>query len=233
MSGKGMRVTLCLLTFDELEGCKHDVPLIERDHFDEIYAVDAGSKDGTIEYLEDSGIPVYIQPRKGLNAACVYAFEKCGTDALVFLHPKGSVPISDTLKFRKFFEQGYELVVASRMIPGGVNEEDERFFKPRKWFVKALAVIASLLFRREGNMVWDVLHGFRGATAAAFKKMAPSDYGVSIDIEMVSRSYKKRIKRIEFPTRESTRIAGGTHFKALPTGARLLKYLIKEIFRRD
>lgn len=228
-----MRITLCLLTFNELEGCKHDVPLIERDKFDEIYAIDAGSKDGTIQYLEQANIPVYIQPKKGLNAACVYAFEKCTTDALIFFHPKGSVPAADTLEFRKFFEAGYGLVVASRMIKGAVNEEDSKLIKPRKWFVKFLAVIASLMFRREGNMVWDVLQGFRGAAVAAFKKMAPVDYGLSIDIEMVIRSYKKRIKRIEFPIIESPRISGKTHFKALPTGLKLLRYIIRECFRKD
>ncbi|MCK4765995.1 MAG: glycosyltransferase [Candidatus Aminicenantes bacterium] len=228
-----MRITLCILTFNEVEGCKHDVPQIERDKFEEIYAVDAGSKDGTIEFLEKENIPVHIQPKKGLNAACVYAFEKCTTDALIFFHPKGSVPVSDTLKFRRYFEEGNGLVVAGRMIKGAVNEEDSKFFKPRKWFVKGLAVIAALFFKREGNMVWDVLQGFRGASVEAFKKIDPVDYGLSIDIEMVIRSYKKRIKRIEFPTQESPRLAGQTHFKALPTGIKLLKYLMKEIFRKD
>jgi glycosyltransferase involved in cell wall biosynthesis len=228
-----MRITLCILTFDELAGCKHDVPLIERDKFDEIYAVDAGSKDGTIEYLEQEKIPVHIQPKKGLNAACVYAFEKCTTGALIFFHPKGSVPVSDTLQFRKYFEEGYGLVVASRLIKGAINEEDSKFFKPRKWFVKGLALFASLLFRREGNKIQDVLQGFRGASVEAFKKMDPAGYGLSIDIEMVIRSYKKRIKRVEFPTKESPRIAGKTHFKALPTGWKLLKYLMRECFRND
>lgn len=228
-----IRITLCLLTFDELAGCRHDVPLIDRDRFDEIYAVDAGSKDGTIEYLEQEKIPVHIQPKKGLNAACVYAFEKCTTDALIFFHPKGSVPLTDTLTFRQYFEAGYGLVVASRVMKGGRNEEDGQFFKPRKWFVKGLALIASLFFRREGNKIRDVLHGFRGASVEAFKKMDPVDYGVSIDIEMVIRSYKKRIKRIEFPTEETPRIAGKTHFKALPTGWKLLKYLVREFGRKD
>ncbi|MCK5056036.1 MAG: glycosyltransferase [Candidatus Aminicenantes bacterium] len=228
-----MRITLCLMTFNELAGCQHDIPLIERDKFDEIYAVDAGSRDGTIQYLEGEKIPVYIQPKKDLNAACVYAFEKCTGDALIFFHPKGCVPVPDTLKFKKYFEEGYGLVVASRMIKGAINEEDAKLFKPRKWFVLGLGLLASLLFRREGYRIRDILQGFRGAAVAAFKKMTPVDYGVSIDIEMVIRSYKKRIKRIEFPTTESPRIAGKTHFKTLPTGLKILKYLVRECFRKD
>lgn len=226
-----MRLTLCILTRNELVGCKHDIPLIQRDLFDEVYAIDAGSTDGTIEYLEGMGIPVYIQPQRGLNAACIYAFEKCTSDALVFFHPKGSVPVEDTEKFRTYFEQGYELVIASRNIQGAENEEDNRLIKYRKWFVGFLAIVSALLFRREGYMVRDVLHGFRGMTVNSFHNIDPTPEGVTIDLEMVCRSYKKRIKRIEFPTTESPRLAGMSNFKALPTGWKLLKYLANEIMR--
>lgn len=228
-----MRVTLCLLTFNELEGCRHDVPQINRKAFDEIYAIDGGSKDGTIEYLESQGVPVHIQPKRGLNAACVHAFSKCTTDALVFFHPKGTVPVADAERFRSYFEQGYQLVVASRNIAGAHNEEDEKYIRPRKWMVKALALAAALVWRKEGPIVWDVLHGFRGATVSAFNAIALLDKGLSVDIEMVVRSYKKRLRRVEFPTHESTRIHGETHFKMLPTGKKLLNYLRFELTRAD
>lgn len=228
-----MRISLCLLTKDELIGCKNDVPLIRRDAFDEIFAVDGNSTDGTINYLQQNGLPVYIQPQKSLNAAVVYAFEKCTTDAVIFFHPKGSVPVSDTEKFRPFFEKDYELVIASRNITGAQNEEDINFFRPRKWFVTSLAVVSAVLFRKEGPMIWDVLHGFRGMTVESFHKINPSRYGVSIDLEMVIRSYRKRLRRIEFPTKEKVRLAGTTKFKAIPTGWQLLKYMIRELTRND
>ncbi|MCP4143305.1 MAG: glycosyltransferase [Chloroflexi bacterium] len=229
-----MKITLCLLTMNEVIGCKNDVPQINRDQFDEIYAIDAGSTDGTIEYLESMNIPVYIQPKKGLNAACIYAFERCLTDALIFFHPKGSVTVSEAEKFRQYFEQGYDLVVASRNIKEARNEEDNQIFRPRKWFVSLLAITSAALFwRGKGTMVWDVLHGFRGMTVDGFSKINPVDYGLSIDLEMVSRSYKKNLKRIEFPTIEVKRLAGTTHFKAFPTGKKLLKYLVKEMLRKD
>jgi glycosyltransferase involved in cell wall biosynthesis len=228
-----MKLTFCLLSFNEIDGCRHDVPLINRNAFDEIYAIDAGSTDGTLEYLASEGIPAYIQPDKGLNAACKYAFEKCTTNALVFFHPKGTVPVSDSEKFRAYFDDGYELVVASRSIEGAVNEEDEMLLKPRKWFVRMIAIIAALIWKGEGNIIWDVLHGFRGVTVAAFEKIKLLDTGLSMDLEIVIRAYKFRIKRIEFPTSESVRIGGETHFKALPTGWRLLKYMWFELWRKD
>ena len=45
-----------------------------------------------------------------------------------------------TLKFRQYLEQGYELVVGSRVSKGGVNEKDSKFSRPRKIFVKGLAL---------------------------------------------------------------------------------------------
>ena len=69
-------------------------------------------------------------------------------------------------------------------------------------------------------------------TVEAFRKCNISDKSPSVDIEMVCRSYKLGIKRMEFPTTELPRIAGETHFKAFSTGKKLLKYLVWEIGRK-
>lgn len=227
-----MTVGLCLLTWNEIEGCKHDVPLIDRSKFDQIYCIDGGSTDKTVEYLQEQGIEVYPQTAKGLNQACKDGAEHCKCDAFVFFHPKGSIPVEDAYKFRAYYEQGYELVVGSRMMKESRNEEDGKLFKPRKWFVLGLGLAAKILFKREGNTIWDTLHGFRGMTVEAFKKCDISDMSPSVDIEMVCRSYKLKLKRIEFPTTESPRIAGETHFKAFATGKKLLRYLVWEIGRK-
>ena len=227
-----MTVALCLLTWNEIDGVQHDVPLIDQTKFKQIYCVDGGSTDGTVEYLEANGIPVYQQTAKGLNQACLDAVEWCQCDAFVFYHPKGTIPVEDTYKFRPYFEEGYEFVVGSRMMKDAHNEEDEKLLRPRKWFVLGVGLVAKLLFKREGNTVWDTMHGFRGMTVRAFKACEISNFDRSIDVEMVCRSYKRRIKRIEFPTSEGTRIGGETHFKPLSTGWQILKYLTWELFRR-
>lgn len=226
-----MTVALCLITWNELAGCRHDIPLIDRSQFEEIYCIDGGSTDGTVEYLEEQGIPVYKQTTKGLNQACKDGAERCTCDAFVFFHPKGSIPVEDTYKFRRYFEEGYDLVIGSRMLKESHNEEDGRLFKPRKWFVLGLGMFSAVLFRREGNRIKDVLHGFRGMKKDKFLALDISDFSPSVDIEMVSRSYKLRMKRIEFPTREQERISGTTHFKAFPTGKKLIKYMFWEITR--
>lgn len=226
-----MKISLCLLVWNELPGCRNDVPRLPTSSFEEVYAVDGGSTDGTVAFLEQQGIPVYRQPRKGLNAAYIHAVEKSSAEAVVVFFPKGTTPPEDVLHFRPLFERGYELVVASRNIPGGRNEEDSRFLRPRKWLVGAMSWLVAAFWWREGHRVRDVLHGFKGFTVEAFRRMQPSDSGLSIDLELVARSYRLRIKRCEFPTCEKARFYADSHFKIWPTGKQLLRYLLRE-FRR-
>ena len=228
-----MKISLCLLAWNELEGCKLDLPRIPREQFDEIYAIDGGSTDGTVAYLEALGIPVYRQPKKGLNAAYIHAVERSACDAVVVFFPKGAYRTADLLKFRPLLEAGYDLVIASRTIADGKNEEDERLLKPRKWAGLTLAVVSAVIWRREGRLVRDVLHGFKGFTISAFNQMAPLDYGMSIDIEMVVRAYRLRLMRAEFPTTEMPRSYGKTHFPFFPSGLKLAKYLWHELNRKD
>jgi glycosyltransferase involved in cell wall biosynthesis len=231
MTAPPLRLTLCLLTLNELEGCRHDVPNIPLEQFDEVFAVDGGSTDGTVEYLKERGLPVFGQAHKGYNGAYLDAFARCSTDAVVMYHPKGSIDPAVLVKFRGYFEQGYELVVASRLIAGAVNEEDGKLLRPRKWFVRALGLAAALLWKRDDGMIADVLHGCRGMRRESFFAIEPLRAGVTIDLEMVVRAYRLRLRRIEFAVTESPRMLGETRFKAWPTGRAMLRYLAFELGR--
>ena len=227
-----MKIGLCLLVWNEFYGIKEIVPKLPVDVFDDIFVLDGGSKDGSLEYLKDAGIRVVDQKRPGLNAAYIEAFEATDVDFLIFFHPKGTVAPTYLIECIELGKQGYDLVIASRNIKGARNEEDEKFFKPRKLFVNTIAFISALIWRKEGKVVWDVLHGFRGMRVPAFWAITPLRMGVSMDLEMVIRSYKLRYSCIEFPIIENRRANGSTHFKALPTGWKLLKYMTFEFFRK-
>ena len=226
-----MTVSLCLLVLNELKGCRMDVPRLPLKEFDEVYAVDGGSTDGTVEFLQQNGIPVYRQPQKGLGAAYIYAVDRSKCEAVVVFFPKGTYTPDDTLRFRPLFEAGYELVVASRNIAGARNEEDGKLFRPRKWLVTAMGLAVAAVWHREGWRIRDVLHGFKGFTVKGFRRLNPGGHGVTIDLELAVRSYRLRMKRCEFPTREDPRCYAGTHFKIWPTGKQLARYLWRELRR--
>jgi hypothetical protein len=230
---ENLSVALCLLTWNEIDGCKIDLPKIDMDKFDQVYAVDGGSNDGTIEYMKECGINVLIQPIKGYNQAYLHAFKYCKCDALVLFHPKGTTSVEDLYKFKGYFEEGYNLVIASRLLKESTNEEDLYLFKPRKWFVKVIALYSYVIWGKVKNKIlWDVLHGFRGMLVKDFNKLSVLKEGISVDIEMVIRSYKANFKYIEFPTKERKRVYGKTHFPATSSGLRILKYLLSEIGRK-
>lgn len=228
-----MNISLCLLVLNELEGCKLDVPNLPREDFDEVFAVDGGSTDGTIEFLQSNGVRVYRQLERGLNAAYWQGVEVSRADAVVFFFPKGTLPPEELRQFRPLLEAGSDIVIASRNIAGGSNEEDNQFLKPRKWLVIGLGVIVALIWKREGWRVRDVLHGVRAMTVTGFRKMSPSRTGLSVDLETVVRSYRLRLPRAEFPIKEVPRSFGQTHFRILPTGLELLRYLAGELFRHE
>jgi glycosyltransferase involved in cell wall biosynthesis len=228
---RALRLSLCLLTWNEIDGCESDLPAIPWNEFEEVYAVDAGSTDGTVEYLIRNGITVHKQPLPGYNQAYICAFDKCTTDALVIFHPKASIDPGEIKKFRPLLEQGCDLVIASRMIHGARNEEDNRLLRPRKWFVLGLAVISAVIWRRKGAMIRDVLHGFRAMRRESFFAIEPLPRGLSIDLEMVVRCYRRRLRVVEFPIVERTRGWGATHFKAFPTGKAMLRYVLHELRR--
>jgi glycosyltransferase involved in cell wall biosynthesis len=224
--------SLVLLVWNEVEGCKADIPGLPRSGFNEVYAIDGGSTDGTVEYLESQGIRVHRQSRKSLNAAYADAVAHSKCEAVVIFFPKATIDPLVVDQLGHSLELGYDFVVASRNLPGAHNEEDEHLFKPRKWGVSALSLTASLLWRREGWRIRDVLHGVKGFTVDAFRRMQISDAGVTIDLEMTVRSYRLRIPRTEIAVSEQARVHGETKFKIWPTGKRLARFLWSELFRR-
>jgi hypothetical protein len=227
-----LTIGLCLMVWNELPGCQLDIPRIPFGEFDEVFALDGGSTDGTIEYLEQRGITVVRQAERGYNRAYIAAFRHTACDALVIFHPKGTIDPQSLSKFIPALRTGTDLVVASRNIRGASNEEDGRLFKPRKWLVTALAVLSGLLWWRGGGpVIWDVLHGYRGMRKDAFFAIDPLPDGLSMDLQMIVRAYRLGLSRFEIPVQEIPRPEGTTHFKALPTGLNLLRYIKLELGR--
>lgn len=229
---RAVSVSLCLMTWNEIKGCKADVHRLPLRNFDEVYAVDGGSDDGTVEYLCRMGIKVFKQPKRGYNQAYIYAINLCKSDALVFFHPKGTTDPATLSLFKTYFESGADLIIGSRMISGGFNEEDVNFWRPRKWFVLGLSILAYLIWKRQGPWIRDVLHGYRGVKKKIFKSSNLLEEGLSADIEMVINCYRNRFSMIEFPVKEKSRLAGETHFKAFETGFRILRYIWFELWRK-
>ena len=225
-----MKISLCLLTMNEFEGCKNDLPNIPWNIFSEVFAIDGGSNDGTQELLKNYEIPVYTQKLRGYNGAYLEAFERFNGDAIVFFHPKGTIWVGHLKTMAEHLIRKHDLVIASRMIEDSINEEDKNFIRPRKIFGKFLGLAAWLKWSgsEKSDKASDPLHGFRGLSESFIRALSINRNGSTADLEMIKHLYVNRFSYSEFPVQESSRIKGSTHFPALRTGKFLLKFLIFE-----
>jgi glycosyltransferase involved in cell wall biosynthesis len=231
-----MKIALCLLTRNELPCLKIVFPTLPAAGpgagYDQIVAIDGGSTDGTVEFFASHSVPVIGQSRRGRGDAFLQAFEKLDCDAYIFFSPDGNEDVADLPKFRPLLEQGADLVIASRMMKGAVNEEDHQVLRWRKWANKTFNVAANAAFRRSGQFVTDSINGFRAITRAAAQKLELDALDYTIEYQMTIRALNKGLRIAEFPTREGTRVAGDTGAPSLPTGWRFVKRLLRELLGR-
>src|SRR5882724_11788303 len=128
-----MYITLCLLTRNERQCLEKIYPLLPAPSreagFDRIVAIDGGSTDGTVDFYRERSIPVLGQSRRGRGEAFLMAFRELQSDAFIFFSPDGNEDPSDLPKFGRYLESGADLVIASRMMKGAVNEEDHQILR--------------------------------------------------------------------------------------------------------
>lgn len=223
---------LAVLVRNEVIGSRAMYDRIPWQDFDEVLVVDGHSNDGTREFYEEKGRRVILQSRPGLGAAMLDARAHCTASALVFFHPDGNENPSDLPVIRKYLAEGHDFVVASRMISGAVNEDDERVIRLRKWANIGFAMIANLFWGRKGNRTTDVTNGLRGIRCESWDRMQLDSTDCTMDYQMIIRALKCGIKITEFPTEEGPRIGGSTNFASFDTGLKELKLIVRELVRK-
>lgn len=221
-----LKSTLVILTRNEIEGVTALFDQLPLSTVDECLVIDGGSTDGTIEFFRNRGVHVIVQETKGRGEAFRIAAQEASGDHLLFFSPDGNEAPEDIPKFLKKLSEGYYLVIGSRFMPGGTNEEDHLRFPLRAWANQCFTMIANLLW---GGRLTDSINGYRAITAKAFRKLNLDGHGFVIEYQMSIRALKCRLEIAEIPTREGQRIGGKTGAPSLPTGFRFLKLLLLEI----
>ncbi|MBI3549005.1 MAG: glycosyltransferase family 2 protein [Elusimicrobia bacterium] len=220
--------TIVLLTFNEIEAAPKVIGTIPKDAADEIIAVDGGSKDGTIDFLKSKGLRVVVQQERGRGIAFRLGAQEAKGEHVVFYSPDGNEDAKDIPRLFAALAEGYDMVIASRMMKGAFNEEDVHWWRPRKWVNQSFTLAANMLWNR-GDYVTDTINGFRGVTKAAMTRMATDEKGFPIEYQMSIRAMKLGLKIKEIPTHEGQRVGGASTAESWPTGKRFVRKFLDEI----
>jgi len=218
--------SLVILTYNEIKGSRALFDKIPFSACDECVVVDGGSIDGTAEFYRTEGIRVVDQQDRGRGAAFWVGLRETRGDCIVVFSPDGNEDPADIPKLFALLEEGFDMAIASRFMPGSRNEEDDSLLPLRKWVNMMFSWCANVLWQ---GKVTDSINGFRGFHREAFLRMNPKVSGFVIEYIMTIRALKLRLKIKEIPTIEGSRIGGKSKARSFPTGIEFLRNLFHEI----
>jgi len=222
------KATLVILTFNEIGGIKEIYNKIPFDKFDEVFAVDPGSTDGTLDFYKEKNIRVLLQEKKGRGEAFRLAIDNARNDILVFFSPDGNEDPNDSVKLVGCIEGGADMAIASRFTKQSRAADDE-LIKIRGFGNKFFTKVANVLF---GGNLSDSINGYRAISKEKFLKLNPDAQGFCIEYQMSMRAMKLGYKIVEIPTIEGDRISGGSKHNSFRTGMKFFKLIGKEFLNR-
>lgn len=222
-----MKTTLFMPTLNEIEGSKVIVPRIKKEWVDEIIVVDGGSTDGTIEFFEEQNIRVIRQQSKGVCAAFWECYEVAAGDVIIPFSPdNNSVPELIPALVEEM-NKGYDMVIASRYLPGAKSDDDDMVTAFGNWMFTKLVNLIS------GGKYTDTLVMFRAFRKDVVELLKNDHKDIPVfELLMCIRCAKHNKKVSEIPGDEPKRIGGERKMKPIYNGSMLLWVLFKELFAR-
>lgn len=192
-------------TYNEADSLKKLLPyLLELDV--DILIVDDSSSDGTIEVAEKlntaNRISFISRPSKlGLGSAYLAGFARCldlGYENIIQMDADGSHQVKDLIRMREVIttNQGVDLVIGSRWVPGG---KVENWAKRRELLSRTANKYSKWIL---GTKVNDMTAGFRIYRVSLLRKMnlqAIASQGYGFQIEMTREALRVGASITEIP----------------------------------
>lgn len=194
-----MTVAVLLPTFNEAESIEEMIKRVRKVDKDyDIYVVDSGSKDGTVEKAKGMDVKVITLSDRGKGIAIKKAFSEIDTDFLVLLDSDTSYAPEEIPLFLKQLEN-CDVVLGSRF-----NGEIEKgsMTGMNRFGNKALTFIASTLY---GGRITDVCSGFWAFSKKAYKSMDIDAKHFSLEANFYIECSKKKLRVCEIPIRYGVR----------------------------
>jgi dTDP-4-amino-4,6-dideoxygalactose transaminase len=193
--------TLVILTRNSLASSEQLGESLPLEFVDQCLVIDRGSTDGTVEFWEKRRLPVHRLPAGQNRAAFSLALRIAEGEYVVFFELDGSEDPAAIARSLYLLDKGYDLVIASRLMPGGEKSDANRRLPFRGLGNRVFTLLANVLFN--GNLT-DALTPFRGVRKDKLEGLGLDAAEWGLPYQMSIRALKSNLKITEIPTRENT-----------------------------
>lgn len=233
-----MKITLCVLTLNEIDSIKVIMPQVDATLFDQILVIDGGSTDGTIDWCKNQGYEVYVQKQRGLRQAYLEALPHIRGDVMVTFSPDGNSEACVLPTLVSELKKGYDMIIVSRYLDGAKSEDDSMVTRFGNWMFTTLINIL------HGGKYTDAMVIYRGYKKSLFHDLKLTDdrafqmpeklffTRVSIEPLLSMRAARAKLNIKEIPGDEPKRIGGERKLQIIRWGLAFLYQVIFDVFKK-
>ena len=114
-----LKASIIIPTLNEVETIEKILTSIPKEErIEEVLVVDGHSTDGTIDIVKRLGFPLVFQEKKGFGSAIATGIKESKGEVIIILNADNSHDPNDIPKLLDKIEEGYDMVMASRYLPG-------------------------------------------------------------------------------------------------------------------
>ena len=193
----------------------------------EVVAVDDGSRDATSEAIRraaDREARVRLvrhESNRGKGEAIRSGFRESRGEWVLFSDADLATPIDELTKFLETGDAGYDMVVASRVVPGA------QILTPQPWRRRFTGAVFRGLVRALGlSSVRDTQCGFKLMRKDRIRASldAVTTGGFAFDVELLARAERAGLRVVELPVR--WRDVAGSKLRLYPDALRMARDLL-------
>jgi glycosyltransferase involved in cell wall biosynthesis len=192
----------------------------------EILVADNGSKDDSVQIAEKLGARVIQVKKKGYGNALRGGIQAASGKWIVMGDADESYDFSETDRFVKKFQEGFELVTSCRLPRGGGKILPGAMPFTHRWFGNPLFTrMAQHMFAAP---IHDVNSGLRGFTREFYDRLELQCEGMEFAVEMIVKAclHGARITEIPITLQPDGRKTHAPHLRTIRDGWRTLRFFL-------
>ena len=166
------------------------------------------------------------QKKPGRTNALIEAVEYAIGDIIINLSSDGNEKPEDIPKLLEKFDEGYEMVVASRFLPDSKVDVGDDKLRIRVFGNKLCTYLVNACW---GANVTDTTNGLRGITKSCYKKTKLDTFSNTENFQLTIRCAKLKMKVAEVPTEELPRIGGVVKSNTTGVMINMIKAFLNEL----